>query len=76
MKITVHRISIIQCSEFCAAAILVAGSGRLSCLTEGPPGRSFTACAAVANQTLAHAPARHRLDASLLLMFFIVFSCL
>jgi hypothetical protein len=35
-----------QCSQICSAAMRVIGSGRLSWLTPGPPGKSFTAARA------------------------------
>jgi hypothetical protein len=35
-----------QCSQICSAAMRVIGSGRLSWLTPGPPGKSFTAASA------------------------------
>jgi hypothetical protein len=43
-------------------------------LTAGPPGKSFTACAAVNAVVPAHALAASSSEANLLKMFFIMFT--
>ena len=70
MKITVQMIIMNQCNHACSSAILVAPVCRFSCRTPGPPGKSFTAQAAVDSQV----PIMSRLDASILFNLFIVFS--
>src|SRR4051812_19801423 len=74
-KMTVHRIIMIVWSRCCSCAILVTPTGRFNWRTEGPPGRSLTACAAL----LKAAPAASNRFAGLYLlrqMLFIVFTFL
>jgi hypothetical protein len=45
-KITVQTIIMNQCNQICSAAMRVTGVGKLSWLTPGPPGKSFTLASA------------------------------
>ena len=72
-KMTVHRIIMTVCRKCCSCAILVTPTGRFNWRTDGPPGRSLTACAAPLNA----APAASSRFAGLILLrqlLFIVFT--